>query len=125
LDAGVLIAFFQPDDPHHATAVTLLTEHADDLLYLGALTEAEVLVRAAQRREEATLYAHIRELGVTVLPLPADAGPWLAQLRARTGSRLPDCSVILTAQQSGSRIATFDRVLARAASELGIEVIPS
>jgi len=42
---------------------------------------------------------------------------------ASTGAKLPDCYVILTAQQSESRIATFDTGLTRAARSLGIDVL--
>jgi len=123
LDASILAAFFDADDGHHEHATALLSEHADELLYLNPITEAETLVRAARAGREEDMYRDIRQLGIQVLPPSSDAGVWLAQLRARTGAKLPDCCVILTAQQSDSRIATFDAGLARTAGELGIEVL--
>lgn len=123
LDAGVLIALYERDDSHHQRATSLLTELSADLLYLSPITHAEILVRSAQAGREEARYIELERLGTTVLNLPPDAGVWLAQLRARTGLKLPDCSVILTAQQSDSKIATFDARLAQAARELGIDVL--
>lgn len=123
VDAGVLIAFFDSNDTHHERAVSLFSMNAEELLYLNPVTEAEVLVRAAQQGREESMYRDIRELGVSVLPPSPETGVWLAQLRARTSAKLPDCCVLLTAQQSESRIATFDTGLARAARSLGIDVL--
>lgn len=124
LDAGVLIGLLNSFDAHHERAVSLFSDLVDDLLYLNPITEAEVLVRAVQVQRGEEFYHRVRETGVNVLTPPPDAGVRLAQMRAETGLKLPDCCVILTAQQSDSRIATFDARLARAARGLGIEVVP-
>jgi predicted nucleic acid-binding protein len=62
----------------------------------------------------------LSDLGIIEHPLPAHAAPALAQLRASTGLKLPDCCVLLAAQDSGAAIATFDKSLARSAQELGL-----
>lgn len=127
LDAGVLIALFNAKDAHHEAAMKLLdaATRSDDLLYMNPLSQAEVLVKAAQQGSEKIYYEKIVSIGVATLAAPTDTGVWLAQLRARTGLKLPDCAVILTAQQSGSKIATFDHRLAREARALGITVLPA
>ena len=127
LDAGVLIALFNAKDAHHEAAMKLLdaATRRDDLLYMNPLSQAEVLVKAAQQGSEKIYYEKIVSIGVVTLAAPTDTGVWLAQLRARTGLKLPDCAVILTAQQSGSKIATFDHRLAREARALGITVLPA
>lgn len=127
LDAGVLIALFNAKDAHHEAAIKLLdaATRRDDLLYMNPLNQAEVLVGAAQQGNEEIYYEKIVNIGISILASPADAGVWLAQLRARTGLKLPDCAVILTAQQSGSKIATFDYRLAKEARSLGITVLPA
>ena len=127
LDAGVLIALFNAKDAHHEAAMKLLdaATRRDDLLYMNPLSQAEVLVKAAQQGSEKIYYEKIVSFGVATLAAPTDTGVWLAQLRARTGLKLPDCAVILTAQQSGSKIATFDHRLAREARALGITVLPA
>lgn len=127
LDAGVLIALFNAKDAHHEAAMKLLdaATRRDDLLYMNPLSQAEVLVKAAQQGSEKIYYEKIVSIGVVTLAAPTDTGVWLAQLRARTGLKLPDCAVILTAQQSGSKIATFDHRLAREARALGVTVLPA
>ena len=127
LDAGILIALFNAKDAHHEAATKLLdaATRRDDLLYINPLSQAEVLVKAAQQGSEKIYYEKIVSIGVVTLAAPTDTGDWLAQLRARTGLKLPDCAVILTAQQSGSKIATFDHRLAREARALGITVLPA
>lgn len=91
---------------------------------MNPLNQVEVLVWAAQQGKERIYCEKIVNIGGTILTAPTDAGVGLGQLRARTGLKLPDCAVILTAQLSGSHIATFDTRLARAARELGITVLP-
>lgn len=122
-DAGVLISFFEENDAHHASALRLFRSHAMEIRYLSQITHAETLVHAARQHREEDLYRAIEELGFRVLSHPQDTGVRLAQIRAETGLKLPDCYVILTADQSGSRIATFDDRLAEAARRLGIEVV--
>lgn len=126
LDAGVLIALFNAQDAHHEAATKLLEAATcrDDLLYMNPLSQAEVLVGAAQQGSEKIYYEKLVSIGIETLTTPADTGVWLAQLRARTGLKLPDCAVILTAQQSGSKVATFDHRLAREARALGFTVLP-
>jgi rRNA-processing protein FCF1 len=46
----------------------------------------------------------------------------LAELRAETGLKLPDCCVSRAAQQSGAAILTFDHRLGADARERGIEL---
>jgi predicted nucleic acid-binding protein len=52
-----------------------------------------------------------------------DAAPAaLAGLRAATGLKLPDCCVLLAAEQVGGGLGTFDDRLATAARERGVPV---
>lgn len=62
-------------------------------------------------------------LSVEPLDLGADAPFRLALLRAGTGMKLPDCCVLLAAEQSQASIATFDERLAAAARERGHRVV--
>ena len=62
---------------------------------------------------------------IAVDDLPGDAAGQLAELRAHTGLKLPDCCVLLTAERHGpAEIATFDTRLARVAVERGLVVRP-
>ena len=53
------------------------------------------------------------------IPLGADAPTRLARLRAETGLKLPDCCVLLAAQDaSASSVLSFDDRLSAAAERL-------
>ena len=119
LDASVLIAHFDATDAHHEAARALLLGAGDEPLGASLLTLAEVLVGPARagQLDRATVALH--QLDVTGLPLQEDAPVRLAVLRAETGLRLPDCCVLLAAEQAHATLATFDDRLATAASERG------
>ncbi|PRY59302.1 putative nucleic acid-binding protein [Knoellia remsis] len=119
LDAGVLIAFFDPTDARHDAAAELVIGAGGELV-MSPLNLAEVLVRAAQVGRAAEMHDDVRALGVRVVALPDDAPGRLAELRARSGLRMPDCCVLLTAQQVEGQVATFDARLGRGAATVGV-----
>lgn len=94
LDASVLIGFLDDHDNHHAAAKQLLT---GSVAALGALEVAE-------------------------LAFPADTAVRLAQLRVTTGLKLPDCCVILAAEDAGARVASFDDRLAQVGERRNLTV---
>jgi len=122
LDASVLIAHFDASDVRHGRAGVLLRDAADEALAASPITLAEVLVAPARagRVDQGTALLH--ELDVASVRLPEDAPERLAVLRAGTGMKLPDCCVLLAAQQTQSAVATFDDRLAGAAAERGLAV---
>jgi hypothetical protein len=61
----------------------------------------------------------IETLGVAEIPLGADAPARLARLRAQTGLKLPDCCVLLAAQDAAARsILSLDERLVAAAEHV-------
>lgn len=123
LDASVLIAFMFEQDEHHAAAVALLRNVADRALGASPLTLAEVLVVPARLQRLDAAEQMLADLGVAQVPLPAGAARRLAELRAETGLKLPDCCVLLAAQTAAGSLATFDERLARETTSRGIEVV--
>lgn len=124
LDACVLIAHFDETDAFHQDAGTLLRSVADQPLGASTLTLAEVLVGPARvgRLDQAT--AALAQLAVSTIGLGEDAPVRLASLRAGTSLKLPDCCVLLAAEQpGGAAVATFDDRLGVAARKLGFRVI--
>lgn len=123
LDACVVIAHLAGDDAHHKRATQLLASLAGQPKTMSVLTRAEVLVvpaRAGRRRAAEDI---LDQLSIGTWELPQDAAGQLAELRAHTGLRMPDCCVLLTAEINGpAELATFDERLARAAAERGITV---
>jgi predicted nucleic acid-binding protein len=115
LDANVLIAHLDADDAHHERAREQLLNAADQQFAASPITLAEVLVgptRAGRLREAR---GALDSLAVIELPLPANAAERLALLRAETQLKLPDCCVLLAAQDAKCPVLTFDERLARAA----------
>lgn len=123
LDASVLIAHLDAGDAHHDRAFELLLAASGERFAASALTVAEVLVGPARTGAVERAGAALRRLGVETVPIDAQAPAVLAGLRAATGLKLPDCCVLLAAQQFEAGVATFDGRLAGAARSRGLEVL--
>lgn len=120
LDASVLIAYLDAEDAQHDTAVSLLAREIDDDFAANPLTLAEVLVGPTRTGRLDAALAALRHLDVAERPFPTDTAARLARLRADTGLRMPDCCVLLAAQDSAARVAAFDERLRKAAERLGL-----
>jgi predicted nucleic acid-binding protein len=126
LDACVLVAFLNSADAHHAQARRLLLDSAGQERGASSLTIAEILVGPARagRLDEARQALHA--LRISQLAMRPDAPPRLARLRADSGLKLPDCCVLLAAQDvTAQAIATLDDRLAKVGRDLGFVVLPS
>ena len=120
LDASVLIAYLDAEDAQHHKAESLLAREIDDEFATNPLTLAEVLVGPSRTGRLDAARSALQELEVAEQPFPADTAVRLARWRADTGLRMPDCCVLLTAQDAGARIAAFDERLIRGAEALGL-----
>ncbi len=120
LDASVLIAYLDGEDAQHPAAEFLLAREIDDEFAANPLTLAEVLVGPTRTGRLETARSVLRALGVAEQPFPADSAVRLARLRSDTGLRMPDCCVLLAAQDVAARVAAFDDRLTRAAEDLGL-----
>ena len=123
LDASVLIAHLDSGDPHHQPAVELLRAHSMESLGASQISLAETLVAPARagRLEEAE--EALERIAVHELAFEHKASPRLAGLRVETGLKLPDCCVLLAAQDHHAGVASFDHDLCRRARELRISVV--
>ncbi len=122
LDASVLIAHLDRDDAQHDRADSLLFGAVGEELAASPLTLAEVLVGPARHGQIDRAAAALRTLQIASVTLTEDAPVLLAMLRAGTGLKLPDCCVLLAAEQTQAALATFDDRLAAAARERGVSV---
>jgi predicted nucleic acid-binding protein len=122
-DASVLIAYLDAEDAHYRKAESLLAHEIDDEFAANPLTLAEVLVGPARTGRLDAARSALRELEIAEQPFPADTAVRLARLRADTGLRMPDCCVLLAAQDTAARLATFDERLIRSAEELGLDAL--
>ncbi len=123
LDASVLIGYFDSRDAHHGAAVELLEREVDDDFSASVLTLAEVLVGPARAGRAGDAAAALTDLQVDEEALPVGYSIRLAELRASTGLRMPDCCVLLTAYTRSARVASFDGPMLKAARKLGLEAI--
>lgn len=121
LDASVLIAHLDASDPHHAGAQGLLETTREETLGASAITLAETLVSPARAGRLTDAETALQRLGVTSLTLGENAPGRLAQLRAEVGLKLPDCCVLLAAQEHAGRMASFDAELLAAARKLRLK----
>jgi predicted nucleic acid-binding protein len=123
LDASVLIGHLDDRDPHHARATALLQASGAEPLGASAIALAETLVAPARAKRLEEARAALERLGVQELGLGEDAPARLAELRAATGRKLPDCCVLAAAREHGGSVASFDADLRKAARKLGLGVV--
>ena len=117
VDASVLIAHLDDNDALHSRAVDALLATAEQPLACSPITLAEVLVGPARAGRVRDARTAVEDLGVVELPLGDDAATRLARLRAETGLKMPDCCVLLTAENAQAEaVLTFDDRLAAAAT---------
>jgi len=124
LDASVLIAHLNQGDAHHKQGERLFAEASPETLGASPISLAEALVvpaGAGLLREAREAFERLR---IVELTLGADAEYRLAELRAETGRKLPDCCVLLAAKEIGGVVATFDAALTEAAAGLNLRVLP-
>jgi predicted nucleic acid-binding protein len=123
LDASVLIAYLDGSDAHHTLAEDLLAREIGDEFAANPLTLAEVLVVPVRNHQLEQVRAALDDLEVQELPFPADTAVKLAQLRAGTGLKTPDCCVLLAAETARGCIASFDARLLQAAATLDLPTV--
>ncbi len=123
LDASVIIAHLDASNVHHGRAEALLAREIEEDFGANPLTLAEVLVVPARDNRLETVRTALRELEVQELPFPDDTAVKLAELRAATGLKMPDCCVLLTAEHSEARVASFDDRLSQAATTRNVEAV--
>lgn len=122
LDASVLIGHLDGRDRHHQRAKDLLVANAGTALGASSISLAETLVAPARSGKVGAARHALDRLAVAELPFGSDAAERLALLRAETGLKLPDCCVLLAAQDHDGAIASFDTNLCRSAQALGLTV---
>jgi predicted nucleic acid-binding protein len=123
LDASVLIGHLDNNDPHHSRAVSLLEATNGQLLGASTITLAETLVAPARAGRLADAQAALSRLGVRELVLGDEASSRLARLRADLGVKLPDCCVLLVAQEHSGVVASFDTGVIKASRKLGLRTV--
>ena len=125
LDAGVLIGYLDAGDAHHERASALLAREIDDDFGVNPLTLAEILVAPTRNGQRDTVLDILDDLGVDTLQFPAGSAAMLAQLRAETLLKMPDCCVLLSARDREARLASFDERVIKGARALSLDIAGS
>jgi predicted nucleic acid-binding protein len=120
LDASVLIGHLDAADRHHAKARGLLETNIGEPLGASVITLAETFVSPARAGRIDDAEAALQRLGIVALMVDENAPTRLAQLRTETGLKMPDCCVLLAAQEHDGVVASFDSDLVAAAVGLGL-----
>lgn len=123
LDASILIAHLDRRDAHHSRAVLLLKGAGAEPLGASQVTLAETMVSPARAGRLDEAKAVLSRLGVEELGLGDEGAGTLAELRAETGLKLPDCCVLLAAVEHRAAVASFDDALIKAARGLSLRVV--
>jgi predicted nucleic acid-binding protein len=123
LDASVLIGHLDGRDPHHERAQELLVANAGVRFGVSTIGLAETLVGPARSGKLELARGALDQLAIEELVPGEDAAARLAVLRAETSLKLPDCCVLLAAQDYEGIVASFDQGLARSARGLGLTVV--
>jgi predicted nucleic acid-binding protein len=120
LDASVLIGHLNISDANRKAAASLLEAHGPGSFGASPITVAEVLVRPKMEGRSKQVSADIHRLGVAEIPLGKYAAIRLALLRAETNLKMPDCCVLLAAEDGDATgILTLDDRLRASATKLG------
>jgi len=114
LDADIVIAFLDPEDDQHATAVAELRPRlaAGDELLAAATVYAESIVQPLQQGTDATVDEFFDAAGISIVPIDRAVARHAAVLRAEHQSlRLPDAMSLATAIVTDSALLTLDKKL--------------
>jgi predicted nucleic acid-binding protein len=124
LDASVVIALLDGGDAHHEAATRILQDAGAADLGISPLTVAEILVGPTRVGRAEQTRALLDALDLQAIPWGPETPSRLAALRVSTGLKLPDCCVLLAAEDAGfGRVATFDGRLARVAVTRGLTLL--
>jgi predicted nucleic acid-binding protein len=122
LDASVLIAHLNPADRHHPAATAILLAGTPGQMLVHTITLAEVLVGGVRVGQGAPMRDDLRSAGIVVAPHDDGEPLRLAELRATSGLKLPDCCILDVAIHHHASLATFDEALAVVARHHGVPV---
>jgi len=121
LDASVLIAYLDGSDRHHDKATNLLEALSSEPWGVSSITLAETLVHPARAGRLQEAETALVGIDLQELVLGGGAPVRLAEMRAEIGIKMPDCCVLLAAQDNDAAVASFDAGLLAAGSKLGLK----
>jgi predicted nucleic acid-binding protein len=124
--ADVLIGFVDPDDAHHADAITWMREatRPQTERWISAMNYSELLIGPIREGQHQHVKAMLGSLSITIATVDTELAERAAAVRARTNLKLPDAYALATAihlehrGRKDVRLATFDKRVLQAHAEL-------
>ena len=121
-DSDVLIGFMNPDDAHHADAVTWMRTATQPQTerWISAVNYSELLVAPLREEKQEHVKAMIAGFSITIATVDTGLAERAAAVRATTNLKLPDAYALATAIQLEHRgrtdvqLATFDKTVQNA-----------
>ena len=120
LDSCVLIALTDEANTFHSDAERILT--TTESLAITALTGAEVMVDSASR-PQVRWRDLLFDLDIDVIDITESNMEAIAEMRRRSGLKMPDAIVLWVAEAHGAGVASFDQQLLNRAHQLGIRTV--
>ena len=124
LDTIALLALLNVYDPHSQLAQVVLSTYQPPF-YAHEVSVAETLVRAVGHETQmADIRAFYDEFIMIIGSGGFEGARRIAEIRAGTSMKIPDCFPIDVAAETTQVLATFDQKMALAARSLGLEAVP-
>lgn len=125
-DSDVLIGFLNAGDAHHEAAVERMRAALapGTARWLCAVNYAEILIGPVKAGRRDVVEAMLARFSIEVKQVDAALAQRAAEVRARTGLKLPDAFALATAVDAERRglgdvaLATFDDRVAKARAKL-------
>lgn len=125
-DSDVLIGFLNARDAHHETAVERMRAALapGTTRWVCAVNHAEILIGPLKAGRQDVVEAMLARFSIEIQPVDAALARLAAEVRARTGLKLPDAFALATAVDAERRghedvtLATFDQRVAQARAKL-------
>jgi predicted nucleic acid-binding protein len=125
-DSDVLIGFLNARDAHHAAAVERMRAALAPgmRLWISAVNHAEILIGPLRAGKQDVVDAMLARFSFETQPIDVALARRAAEVRARTGLKLPDAFALATAIDAERRghhdvaLATFDERVTKARAKL-------
>lgn len=119
-DSDVLIGFLNADDAHHERAVERVREAMapGGRRLVCSVNYAEILIGPLKAGRAEVVDDMLRHFNVEVVAVDDGLARQAADVRARTGLKLPDAFAAATALQAGAVLESFDERVVKAYGKL-------
>ena len=112
LDSSVVIALLNPQDKHHRSVVTYISNAGENEYLISAITLAESVSKPGQSAKSELIVREIQSRVHAVVDLDSDIAMSAGKLRASKDLGLPDALIAATALALEAEVWTTDKKFA-------------